>query len=186
MKERIFVIHRWSGRPNTDWYPWLKTELEARGYEVFVPLMPHPETPTIEDYVVCLSEAVGVPDRQTHFVGHSIGCQTIMRYLAGIQTRVGKVVFVGGWFDLKGLEDEEAAMIAKPWIETPIDFERIRQNAQNITAIFSDDDNYVDLGNKELFEQNLNARIFIKHKKGHFTKKSGVTELPIVLEQFVE
>src|SRR3989344_1157111 len=79
--KRVFVIHRWSGGPEDDWRPWLKEELEAKGYEVVVPEMPETEHPQIGKWVAKIAEVVGMPDENTYFVGHSIGCQTIMRYL---------------------------------------------------------------------------------------------------------
>ena len=73
MPKRIFIIHGWSGAPEHCWFFWLKKELEQRGFFVEVPAMPHPDEPTIEDWVEKLSSVVGEPDEQTFFVGHSIG-----------------------------------------------------------------------------------------------------------------
>ena len=119
--KRVILVHRWSGGPSDDWRPWLQDELGQRGYNVLSPEMPDMDTPVIEKWVGKLREVVGVPDADTYFVGHSIGCQAILRYLETIDTPVGGALFVAGWFDLKNLEDDETEKIAKPWIETPID-----------------------------------------------------------------
>ena len=34
--KNIFIIHRWGGKPNSDWYAWLKNELEVKGYNVSI------------------------------------------------------------------------------------------------------------------------------------------------------
>lgn len=51
MRKRIFIIHRWLGTPNSDWYPWAKEELEKKGFEVarrkFAPLG-LPEDPKVQ------------------------------------------------------------------------------------------------------------------------------------------
>ena len=31
------MVHGWDGNPNNHWFPWLKKELEKRGFEVHVP-----------------------------------------------------------------------------------------------------------------------------------------------------
>ena len=96
--KRVIVVHQWMAGVDGDWRPWLKTELEKRGYEVSVPEMPDIDTPVIEKWVNKLSEVVGKPDSDTYFVGHSIGCQTIMRFLEKEKSKVKvpKILFVAG------------------------------------------------------------------------------------------
>ena len=85
----VVIIHRWSGGPKDDWRPWLKSALEEIGCEVVVPDMPDTEIPVIEKWVAKFVDVVGIPDRHTYFVGHSIGCQAILRYLETIHEPVG-------------------------------------------------------------------------------------------------
>ena len=89
-----------------------------------------------------LAQLVGEPDEQTFFVGHSIGCQTILRYLESLPAdkKVGGAVFVAGWFVLGDLETEEEKIIGKPWVETPIDFNAIKSATNNFVVIFCDND----------------------------------------------
>lgn len=86
-QKRVFIIHGWDGSPQNCWFPWLKNELEKKGFSVGVPPMPHPEIPTISDWVNCIAVAVGQPDENTFFVGHSIGCQAILRLSSSIQCK---------------------------------------------------------------------------------------------------
>ena len=81
MSKRVFIVHGWDGYPEEGWFPWLKKELEAKDFEVYVPQLPDAENPRIYKWVPKLAEIVGVPDEQTYFIGHSMGCQTIARYL---------------------------------------------------------------------------------------------------------
>ena len=37
-------------------------------------------------------------------------------------------------------EGQEIIEIAKPWMETPIDFEKVRSHTGKVVAVFSDDD----------------------------------------------
>ncbi len=52
---------------------------------VQVPAMPNTAEPKIETWVPFLEKLVGKPDKDTYLVGHSIGCQTILRYLDGLK-----------------------------------------------------------------------------------------------------
>lgn len=182
MQKRVFIIHGWDGSPENCWFPWLENELQKKGFTVEVLSMPHPERPIMVDWVNHLSDAVGEPDENTYFVGHSIGCQTILRYIEKVGKPVGGIVCVAGWFRLLHLATDEEKEIAKPWLETPIDFKKIKKQTNKIVAIFSDNDPDVDLGDKELFEKNLSAKTLIEHNYGHFSDDAGIKELPSVLE----
>ena len=108
--KRAVIVHGWGGSPEEGWFPWLRKELEARDFEVTVPQLPEAETPRIGKWVPTLAVAVGAVDENTYLVGHSMGCQTIARYLEGLDEsiHVGGAVYVAGFFDSLTLgEDEE-------------------------------------------------------------------------------
>jgi predicted alpha/beta hydrolase family esterase len=178
--KRVIMVHQWMAGADGDWRPWLKVELEKMGYEVLVPDMPDIDVPVIEKWVRKLSEVVGAPDEETYLIGHSIGCQTILRYLETINVQVGGALFVAGWFNLENLEDAETAEIAKPWLETPIDVEKIKQVLPKSTLLISDNDPYGAFQeNMEKFSQFVtNSQVC--EGAGHFTKP----EEPVILDEF--
>jgi len=182
-QKRAFIIHGWGGNPDEAWLPWLAKNLRERGFLVEVPEMPDTDYPKIEAWVPHIQEIVGRCDENTFFVGGSIGCQAIMRYLENIsnEEEAGGAVFVAGWFTLSGLEEEEERMTSSPWLNLPIDLEKVRTHVKKIICIFSDDDPYVPAENWEMFSKNLGAENIIENKKGHFTDENGITELPSAL-----
>lgn len=183
MTKRVFIVHGWGGSPQEGWFPWLKSELEDKGFVVKIPSMPDTENPKIETWIPHLSKVVGDVDENTFFVGHSIGCQTIMRYLEALPAnkKVGGAIFVAGFLTLMNLPEEEKDT-AKPWLQTPIDTEKVKQHSNKFIAIFSDNDAVVPFNNKQLFEQKLNAKTIVEHEKGHFSGSDGITQLPIALQ----
>ncbi len=184
MSDRVFIVHGWDGFPEEGWFPWLKKEIEAQGAAVFVPQMPHAERPTFGDWVPALSAAVGTPDERAFFVGHSIGCQTILRYLESLPMgqKVGGVVLVAPFLSvLTGLSEDDMT-VAKPWLETPIDFSDVRRHAPKSVCLFSDDDQFVPLENETVFKEKLGCRTEIFKSMGHFSGSQGVTELPAALD----
>ncbi len=186
MTKRVFIVHGWDGNPEEGIFPWLKNRLEQDGFLVYNPAMPDPLNPKIETWIPFLAQQVGVPDAETHLLGHSIGAQAILRYLESLPEGqgVGGVVLLAGWVNLtdEAYEDESDVEIGKPWIETPIRWEVVRQRAKKFTAIFSDDDSLVPLNDAGIFKKNLGAEIIIEHGKGHFSGSDGIIELPSALE----
>lgn len=178
----VYLIHGWGRNSNEQWFEWLKRELPKKGYLVKALDMPDSENPKIENWVKHLEKNVKDVDEETFFVGHSIGCQTILRFLEKLHKhqRAGGCVFVAGWFDLINLEPEEME-IAHPWINTKINFERVADHCTNFLAIFSKDDPYVDWEESEKFKENLGAKVKLKKNQGHF---EDVEEIPEILEFF--
>ncbi len=166
--KQAYLVHGWEGSPTNIWFPWLKKELENLGYKVQSLKMPHPELPIIKEWVATLEKEIK-PSEETILIGHSIGCQTIMRYLEKPKRKIKAAFFVAPWFtlDLES-EGEEAVREAKPWLETPINFAQVKNNCPCFVAFFSDDDWAVPISDAKLFKERINAKIIIEKKKSHF------------------
>lgn len=182
--KRVFIVHGWAGSPTGDWVAWAKQAFEQKGFRAVAPEMPDTLRPNIDAWVGYLRQVVGEPDSDTYFVGHSIGCQTILRYLETIHTPVGGAVFVAGWFGLENLESPEVEEIAKPWLTTPINLEKVRAVLPKSVLLISANDNY------GAYEQNvqkfteLGSEIVVLQDAGHITASDGFTELPQLVEVF--
>ncbi|MDO8529763.1 MAG: alpha/beta fold hydrolase [bacterium] len=164
--KRIIIIHCWEGYSEYCWYPWVKKELETKGFHVEVPDFPNTEKPKLNEWLPMLQKIIGQPDEELYLIGHSLGCATIMRYLETLDEnqRVGGVVFVAGFTENVGYDE------IKTFFETPIDLEGIKTKVRNgFVAIHSDDDPYVDLKYADIFKEKLGAEIIIKHNAKHFS-----------------
>ncbi len=184
MKKRALIVHGWGGTPQEGWFPWLKNELEKNGFEVTVPAMPETNAPRISNWVPALSDAVGMPDAQTFLIGHSMGCQTIVRYIESLPNGVvvGGAVFVAGFLKkLTGLTAEEKET-GDHWMNSKIDLQKVKTHLLNSVAIFSDNDEFVPLENRDEFENIFGSKIIIEKNKGHFSGSDDVTELPSALD----
>lgn len=183
--KKVVIVHRWSGNKDSDWYQNVANSLIDKGYEVQILEMPNPDKPEIESWVNKLKEIKDV-NQETSFIGHSVGCQTILRYLEQLdrKVKVGKIVFVAPWFNLLNLNDYEMS-IAKEWIETPIDIEKVKSHLTSLTTIFSDNDPYVSLSDRQVFKTFFDAKAVVEHNKGHFTSHDDVKEFPLVVDEVV-
>jgi len=188
MKKRVFIVHGWGGFPDEGWFPWLSKKLKEKGFVVEVPEMPDTDNPKIETWTGHLQKIVGNCDENTFFVGHSIGCQTIMRYLEKLpeNEKAGGAVFAASWLTLSNIDSEEERMTSSPWLNTPIDFEKAKKRAGKFICIFSDDDPYVPMENMGLFSKKLGADVIIEKNKGHFSGDEGIMELPIALKMVLK
>ena len=186
---KIFIIHCWDGTKDDGWYPWLDKELSNKKNKVYRFNMPNTDKPKIEEWVSFLDKKVKILDENTYFIGHSIGCQTIMRYLQTKEIKkIGGILFVSPWLDLLdyAIEDEESYLIAKPWLTEKINFDKIKQFTNNINCIFSSNDYFVSLEQKDKFEKLLNAKTIVVNDKGHISQDDNVYELKEILDESIK
>ncbi len=190
--KKVYIIHGWGGTPKEPMHVWLKNNLEKKGFEAIVPEMPNSEEPKINEWISKLKNICKNPDKNTYFIGHSIGCQSVLRYLETLDNniRIGGVVFIAPWtiLNMESIEEEgeEAVEIAKSWTQTPINWNKVKNHTDRFVAIFSDNDPFVLESNKKIFEKNLGAETILEHSKGHFTEDDGVSENKVALNKILE
>jgi len=183
----VYIIHGWDGSPEEPMLQWIKSKLEERKYKVIVPAMPNPAEPKINPWVNKIKKIADNLSDKDILIGHSVGCQAVLRYIETLKdAKIAKVILIAPWMYLDENtikeEGEEVKKIAKPWVETPINWEKVKTHCNEFIAIFSHNDPYVPLSNVDLFKKKLNAKIFILNNRGHFDSSSGIKELPEILE----
>lgn len=164
----------------------MRKKLEDKGFEVVVPAMPDTKKPTIEVWLPFLQNLVGKPTKNDFFVGHSLGCITILRLIEHLKEgeEVGGAVLIAGFGeDLKynGYKHELASFFA-----APINWAKIKSHCEKFIAIHSSDDPFVSLENGELFKQMLDAETLVIPNMKHFSGDDGVNELPSVLKSVLK
>lgn len=183
--KKIYLVHCWDGTSSDGWYPWLEEKTNDQNIKLIKFDMPNTANPKIEEWVDYLNSKVDILNEETYFIGHSIGCQTILRYLETKEiTKIGGILFVAPWLDLlpEAIEDEDSYNTAQPWINTPIDFEKVKQFTNNISCIFSDNDYFVSIEQEKEFRNKLNAKTVIVNNKGHISQDDDVYELQEILD----
>ncbi len=191
-RPRAFIIHGYLSHPGEAWLPWLRVELEKRGYGVALPAMPNPDRPVISEWIAFVAKLVGEPDDGTVMVGHSMGCQAVIRYLETLGSAgksVAKTVLVAGGFP-PGLTAAEAdaktggSRVLQPWFTTQVDAAKVKKSGgQMHRDPLSDDDPYIDISHATalLPGANLGPKIVLETGKGHYNEDTTVTELPAAL-----
>lgn len=170
MKKALILIC-WYGAPEDNWFPWLKNELEKKGYEVSVPDLPTIGTdlPDMEQMLKTLKV-----DKDTVVIGHSLGAVLGLR-LAEKQS-FEKLILVSGW-DFDDLYPQH-----KLFWPNKLDHETIKQNVKEFIVIHSDNDPYMTAFSAEEMNKRLSGKFVLVLGGGHLSKKEGGrTELPEIL-----
>jgi hypothetical protein len=174
--KKALILHCWYGDPQSNWYPWLKIELEKIGYQVFVPDLPTMKTdlPDMNLQLKTINNTVEI-DENTLIIGHSLGSVLALRL--GEKLKIGKMILFSGW-DFDDLTSEHQ----KFW-PNKINHQLIKDNVYDITCITSNNDPYFSAFQTEEMSKRLNAKFILIKNAGHFTKdKFGITQIPQLLE----
>ncbi len=183
MKKQAFIIHGWEGSPESNWFPWVKTELEKNNFDVTVPQMPNADFPKQEEWLSFMQEIIGDTDRNIFLIGHSLGVIAILRFLEVLNTNqeIGGAILVSGFSESLGLVSE-----IENFFEKEVNYEKVRLHCKKFIVINSDNDPYVPTEKGEILRDKLDAKFIILHGAGHINKGSGNFELQIVVEELLK
>lgn len=184
MSKRVVIIHGYKGKPETNWKPWLRHELEVNGMKVDVPEMPNTDHPIAAEWVAKLAETIGNPTEDTYLIGHSLGCITILRYLETLSgnQKIGGAILVAGFGERfpkykSGSHDT--------FFDHTLHWQHIQDRCNDFVAIHSDDDPGVNVEQLDVFEDKLGAKVLREHGFGHFGSADGVFEIPLVRDELL-
>ncbi|MFA6518136.1 MAG: alpha/beta hydrolase [Candidatus Shapirobacteria bacterium] len=131
MKNAV-ILHAMDDSPNNHWYPWLKTELEKKGYEVWLPQLPNDKDPQLNVWVPFILDG-GKFTEETVIIGHSAGAAVIFSVLEELKIKIKQAILVAGFSFYPGGDG-----ILKP----AYDWRKIKNNVGEIIFINSDNDPY--------------------------------------------
>lgn len=178
MSKRVFIIHGWESEPNAGWQPWLNNELSSRGCVVRTPAMPNPARPKLHRWIEELAKMIGTPDQDCHFVGHSLGCAAILRYVESLPpgSHTGNLVLVAGFMENLGIP------AIKDFVDAPFNDEKINDRAATIYSIHSDADPYISNDKFQRLDTVFRAKKIIVKGGGHLSGANGWYQLPEALK----
>jgi predicted alpha/beta hydrolase family esterase len=177
--KRVFIIHGWNSNPEAGWKPWLAEQLKEKGFVVYAPTMPDSLNPLKGKWIKTIAENVLTPDENCFFVGHSLGCAAILRYLETIDKKVGGCVLVAGPSDSMGFP------FIKTFFETKFDWSKIKRNCGKFIVVHSNNDKTVPIAHAYVFKDNLSAELIIDHK-GHFTGTEGIHKADSIINAVIK
>lgn len=167
---KVFILHGWGATPDSNWFPWLKTELEQKGYAVFVLAFPDPDLPNLKKWLNEFEKYKKYIDKNTIFVGHSLGATFIFHILQEFEHPIKAAFLVAGFAGATGTEcDRYVGDISM----RDFNWEKIRKNCKKFVMFASDNDQYVPLEKSEELSKVLSAELIIIKNAGHLSAGSG-------------
>jgi len=159
--KNALIFHGTDCKPEDFWYPWLATELNARGYKVSVPSYPDINHTDIGEFLPKVLAAHTI-NEETVLIGHSAGATLLLSILEKLDIVVPQALLVAGF--CAQLEKG----VVEPIIQEHYDWDAIKRHVKDIYFINSINDPWGcnDLQGRMMFDQLGGTQII--RNDGHF------------------
>lgn len=176
---RFFIIHGTYGHAAENWFPWLQSELKARGHEVIIPTFSTPEGQSLERWLDEFELLRDEIDEDTILIGHSLGSVFILRLLERLDVQVRASILIAPFVSKLGIELDD---LNQSFIEGGFNWDRIRPGSREFHVLISGNDPYVPLDEGQKVSNRLMCDPMIIQDAGHFNKEAGYEKFPVLLE----
>ena len=139
-KTNFILLHGHGGSSNRNFFPWLKKELEKRGYKVSVTKLPNPDSPNIDEKVDYILKHEKI-NEDTIILGHSLGGAVALQVLEKLDKPIKKLILVAGA------------------IRKEFNFDKIKKNVKDIIYLRDERDTVIPKNAGEMAENLLGAKV---------------------------
>lgn len=165
-KLQIVILHGYGADSKSNFFPWLKLELEKLGHSVWLHTLPNTEDPDITEQVEFVLQSVAL-DARTILVGHSLGGVVAMKILEKLSQPILGLVLVGSFYKPELLIDFQPNFVST--IDWQWHFAKIRQQVQKIKILSDLQDCYIPTTQGRELAELLRAELFeFKAEGTHF------------------
>lgn len=184
--KNALILHGAGNNSQGNWFPWLKGELEKRGYKVWSPDLSNSDEPKLEDWLkIIFSNQEWQFNKDSVIIGHSAGATLILRILERVPAgdQIKKAILVAGVVELG--TKIELFQYKRSLVEKPFDWEKIKKSVRELYFIHSDNDPYQCGANQgEIMQEHLGGELIIKPGEEHFNLEKGENykQFPLILE----
>lgn len=181
--KNALIVHGTNGHSKENWFPWLAGEIQQKGFHVYVPDLPQPETPSIPVWNSFIRRKWSF-DNDSIIIGHSSGAVATLGLLQElpINVKVNKVLLVAGF-----TTDLDWDVLHELFTYS-FDWQTIKSRAKKFVLFHSDDDPYVPLWHGEKLKKLLGAKLILMKGQKHFSVSTDpkYTIFPKLLEKILE
>jgi len=176
----VFAFHGTGGKPEGNWFPWLRKQLEAKGYAVTAPAFPSPEHPNLETWMQHMQTyPIGA---DSVLIGHSLGATLVLRILETLTSPVIGSFLVAPVSEPMGNDFDP---LVASFIDHPFDWDKIKKKGGKISLLSSDDDPYIPLSHARTLADHTGASMNVISGGGHLNSGAGFRSFPLLFESIL-
>lgn len=171
-----FIIHGSFSSPFSNWIPYLREYIENKNLEVYTPDFPSGvgyQTYDNWNKLLNVYKEANILNENTTIFAHSIAPIFICKYLIENKIKVKRLVFVCGFNNYLGLNEEYDTVNKSMYINNLSD---IKNYCNDIICFYTKNDPYVPYELEKEFADTITNKQIIIEDGGHLNSESGYTE----------
>ena len=181
--KNAFIIHGFNGDTTYTFGPWLKSELEKKGYNVIMPNFPIRSEATYKGWAQILDKFIHLFNDDTIVVCHSIGNPFIIRYISENHLNAKLYISVAGFCKLFTVPDREDLNNAfKDFQVNNSNIEYFKNHIPYRYSLYSDNDHVIPSDILKDFITELNSNPVFISGVGHMGNRNNINSLPEILD----
>jgi predicted alpha/beta hydrolase family esterase len=168
--KNALILHGTNSNSQSNWFPWLKSELEKIGWKVWVPSLPHSEEPNprrYNDFIFQNKEWQFNED--SYIIGHSSGSVEALHLIQNLpdNLKVNACILVSvfrndlGWNSLRHLFDDS------------LNFSKLRSHGTRFIFIHSDDDPHCPIEGARYLHNQIGGEFITIPGQKHFSVETA-------------
>lgn len=168
-----FIIHGSFSNPYSNWFSWLHEFLEDEGKQTYTPDFPigvgyqnYENWSKLLKYYLDL----GLINEDTTIIAHSIAPVFVSKFLTQNKIKVKKLIFVCGFNNYLGINEEYDAVNESMYFEN---LEDVKNCSKEIICFYSNNDPYVKYEVEKEFADIIATEQILMPNAGHINAEAG-------------
>lgn len=181
--QSLFIIHSFNGNTKNSFGPYLVKECTSLGLNVIFPDFPTGENANYHEWSKILDQYIfnETLSSDSIIIAHSLGAHFIPKYIAEKNVKIKVYISCAGFIN-KTHKENAFDKIMDEFLPTELQIEKDILLMKYRYAIYSDNDPISSLKELEYYAEKFKAKKIFIPDIGHLGPKSGIKELPEVLE----
>jgi len=177
-KTQVYLIHGYTASKTSNWFPSFKKELQSEKVDVIILDMPNSKNPQFNEWIGHIEKSIKNYDENSIFIGHSLGCVTLLNYL-----NINRLNSVKGLFLVSGFIEETPIPELEQFVQSELDFEYIINLTKNRIAISAIDDDIISHEYSQRMADKLNATFILLNEGKHFIDRDNFVNFPFLVNE---
>ena len=178
--KKVLLLHGYNGFPEV--FNWIKEELESLGYKVIMPNFPIQENVRYNIWKEQLDKIYKDLSDELIVVVHSIGNPFLIKYLNEKHLNIKLYIGMAGFSDIFVTNNINLNDAIKNMVPSQEELNNFKEKVKNRICIYSDNDHIIPIDILKKHIDNIAGKDYFIPNIGHMGKKSGLKELPKVIE----
>lgn len=164
----IYVVHGYTANSQANWYPDLKNHLESENVAIHIFDMPNSHAPVEKEWLDFLEAKITNFDEKSIYIGHSLGCATILKFLEDKNTdNIESLFLVSGFVENSPIPE------LSEFVKEKINYAKFIKTISNRIVISAEDDDIIPYQYSEILAKKLNAQFNLLRTGKHFIDRDG-------------